>query len=80
VFTAGIGEHSPAIRARACADLDCLGITIDSAKNAEAIGKEMCISTDDSRVPVWVVPTNEELVIALDAMKLAQAHRQTPWV
>jgi acetate kinase len=40
----------------------------------------MRISTDDSRVEIRVIPTNEELVIALDAMKIAETARQTPWV
>ena len=69
VFTAGIGEHSPTIRARACAALAWAGVEIDPVRNASASG--MCrISSDLSRVAVWVIPTNEESVIARDTWKL----------
>jgi acetate kinase len=61
VFTAGIGEHALPIRERICRDLAWLGIDLDSAANA---GGEQCISTAKSRVSAWVVPTNEELMIA----------------
>ncbi|MFQ5937044.1 MAG: acetate/propionate family kinase [Acidiferrobacterales bacterium] len=71
VFTAGIGENSPRIRASICEDLDNLGITLDHKRNNEAIAKEMCISAEDSEAQVWVIPTDEELVIAIDAMTIA---------
>jgi acetate kinase len=61
VFTAGIGEHSAAVRAALCAKLAWLGIKLDSQANA-ANGPR--ISTADSRISVWVIPTNEELMIA----------------
>ncbi|MBC8153129.1 MAG: acetate/propionate family kinase [Bacteroidetes bacterium] len=61
VFTGGIGENAPAIRADLCAQLDYLGITIDSVRNAR---NEPIISPDHSRVTVRVIPTNEELMIA----------------
>lgn len=77
VFTAGIGENSPEIRAQMCAGLDRLGIRLDERRNREAIGKEMRISADDSPTQVWTIPTNEELVIAIDAMKIAQSVRAT---
>lgn len=80
VFTAGIGENSPRIRAAICADLDNLGIEIDPARNEAAIGTAAQISTDDSRVQVWVIPTNEELVIALDTAKIAEARARSPYV
>ncbi|MFQ6023376.1 MAG: acetate/propionate family kinase [Acidiferrobacterales bacterium] len=73
VFTAGIGENSPEIRARICEDLDNLGIRLDEAYNREAVEKETRISAADSDVQVWVIPTDEELVIAIDAMRIAQA-------
>lgn len=75
VFTAGIGENSPEIRARICTGLDSLGIRLDNARNDTATGKESRISADDSGVQVWVIPTDEELVIAIDAMKIARAER-----
>ncbi|MCH7638266.1 MAG: acetate kinase [Bacteroidetes bacterium] len=78
-FTAGIGTYSDVIREQICADLDGLGIVLDAGRNESANGTEAQISTDDSSVQVWVVPTNEELVIAQDAMKLALAAKQSPY-
>jgi acetate kinase len=70
VFTAGIGENAPDIRAGACKDLGFMGITIDPYRNAAAIGKEAIISDDDSPVKVLVVPTQEELVIANETARV----------
>jgi acetate kinase len=61
VFTGGIGENAPLIRSRVCRDAAWLGVAIDEAANAGGRG---CISGGASRVAVWVVPTNEELMIA----------------
>ncbi|MFZ2040070.1 MAG: acetate/propionate family kinase [Desulfobacterales bacterium] len=61
VFTGGIGENAPVIRSRVCRDAAWLGVAIDEAANAGGRG---CISGGASRVAVWVVPTNEELMIA----------------
>jgi acetate kinase len=69
VFTGGIGENSPDVRARACANLERIGITIDDARNREAIGREMRISADDSPTAVWAIPTDEELMIARDTVR-----------
>jgi acetate kinase len=81
LFTAGIGENSPYIREKSVADLDYLGIKLDREKNEKAErGKVEKISSDDSKVEVYVVPTNEELVIAIDAAKIAQATQQSPWL
>jgi acetate kinase len=66
VFTAGVGENSPIIRELTCDGLEFLGISLDKDKNAQAIGKEMDISSDSARVKVLAIPTNEELVIARD--------------
>ena len=79
VFTAGIGTYAAPIRAQICEGLAGLGIALDPARNAEADGQEALISTDDSAVQVWVVPTNEELMIALDAARLAEAAQQSPY-
>ena len=57
------------MRAKACEGLDFLGARIDPDKN-NIRGKEAVVSTDDSRVPIMVVPTNEELVIARDTVTL----------
>lgn len=81
VFTAGIGENSPYIRAKICSGMEYLGIELDSARNENPDKtREYRISTDTSKVSVWVIPTDEELVIALDAAKIAGAARQSPWV
>ena len=75
VFTAGIGENSPQVREGICSDLDHLGIRLDKTANSKAIAKEMRISSSGNPVQVWVIPTDEELVIAIDAMKIAQSAR-----
>lgn len=65
VFTAGIGENSAKAREKVCSGLEFLGVKLDAEKN-NIRGKEAVISTDDSKVTVLVIPTNEELVIARD--------------
>ena len=70
VFTAGIGENNPDLRAEICAGLDCLGIKLDPAANDACRGTEAVISAADSRVEVRVIPTNEEIVIARNAWQL----------
>ena len=72
VFTAGVGENSGEMRARVCQNLEYLGVKIDPEKN-NVRGKEAIISTDDSKVTVWVIPTNEELMIAQDTAALVNA-------
>ena len=69
VFTAGIGENAAHIRSMVCEYLGFLGITIDEEKNAVR-GKETEISTPDSKVSVFVIPTNEELAIARETAAL----------
>ncbi len=69
IFAGGIGENAAAIRAQICADLQVLGVSIDPAKNDAAIGKEADISGPDARIQVWVIPTNEELLIARDTLR-----------
>lgn len=71
VFTAGIGENSPLIRAMICEGLEFLGIELDETKNNETLGMEQIISSPSSKVEVIVIPTNEELMIALDTIVLA---------
>jgi acetate kinase len=68
VFTAGIGEHSPLVRAKVCDKLGWLGVTVDAKANA-ANGPR--ISAGDSRVSVFAIPTNEELMIARHTLALA---------
>lgn len=69
VFTAGIGENSSDTRKRVCEKIKSLGVKIDLDKN-NFRGEFKCFSSDDSKIPVYVVPTNEELMIALDTMEL----------
>ena len=71
-FTAGVGENGPDTRAAVCSYLGFLGVKLDEEKN-QVKGKEMLISTPDSKVQVWVVPTNEELMIAQDTAELVKA-------
>lgn len=68
-FTAGIGENDPDLRAYVCENLGYLGVKIDDEKN-HIRGEEIKISTDDSAVDVFVIPTNEELAIARDTLAL----------
>lgn len=73
VFTGGIGENSAVIRARICAELDALGIALDPARNEATVdGKEGDIASANARVRVFVIPTNEELLIARDTVRCAQ--------
>jgi acetate kinase len=70
-FSAGIGENSPEVRREVCSNLEWFGIELDDEKNLEAIGgKEMMISKDSSRVKIYVIPTNEELVLARDTARV----------
>ena len=75
VFTAGIGENETELRASACSNLDQLGLVLDPAKNQNLRGKEGVISTDQSRVKVMVIPTNEELVVAREVKRLLDHSR-----
>jgi len=71
-FTAGVGENGPSTRAAICEYLGFMGVKIDPEKN-NVRGKEALISTPDSKVQVWVIPTNEELMIAQDTAELVNA-------
>jgi acetate kinase len=68
VFTGGIGENAPAIRARVCESLGALGVRIDPAKNLQARGIEMDVSEEAASTRVWVIPTHEELLIARETL------------
>ena len=74
VFTAGIGEHCPYIRERALEELEYLGVKLDRERNSFAHSDTpVLISTDDSPVKVYMIPTNEELVIAKDTEAIVKA-------
>ena len=70
-LTAGVGENSKTMRKMIIDRINSLGVKIDEEKN-DFRGEFRCISTDGSRIPVYVVPTNEELMIAIDTMELAK--------
>lgn len=70
VFTGGIGEHTVCVREAVCADMEFLGIKLDKALNANPPrDKEVLISSKDSKVKVFIIPTNEELYIARETLK-----------
>lgn len=71
VFTAGVGEHTPEVREAVTEGLEFIGVKVDHDKNFNAKrGAEVEISTDDSKVKVFIIPTDEELMIALDTEKI----------
>ncbi|HOC16975.1 MAG TPA: acetate kinase [Vicinamibacterales bacterium] len=73
-FAGGIGENSSTIRRKVLSDMEWLGVKLDEARNLQAVrGKEMLISADDSRVPVYVIPTNEELILARDTVRAVKS-------
>ncbi|MDR3281356.1 MAG: acetate kinase [Synergistaceae bacterium] len=72
IFTAGIGENSDTTREMSLEGLEFMGIKLDKAKNEAVRGVEAEISAPDSPVKVWVIPTNEELMIARDTLKLTK--------
>ena len=75
-FTGGIGENSVRIRNGVCRDLDWFGIELDPARNAEGPAERQ-VSADGSRVEVWTVPTNEELVVARQSRDLLLSGRDS---
>jgi acetate kinase len=72
VFTGGIGENSPAMRAAICANLDWFGIALDPVMNAKN-ERESRVDALGSRVQLWIMPTNEELIVARQAKELLSA-------
>ena len=75
IFTAGIGENNPDLRAAICANLGELGIALDPARNEALRGAEGEISAAGSRAKVLVIPANEELVVARETVRCLQARR-----
>ena len=75
VFTAGMGENNPELRERACTNMEFLGIKIDNELNAKTHHQpnNVKLSTAESRVQVYVIPTNEELAIARDAEAIVKS-------
>lgn len=70
VFTAGVGENSSIVRAKAVEDLEWCGVKLNDTINRKTIGQEVDISADDAGVHTLVIPTNEELVIARDTVRI----------
>jgi acetate kinase len=70
VFTGGIGENSPDVRARICASMEWAGLHLDAQKNNDAIGREALISAGDSKLLAYAIPTDEELLIARDTVRV----------
>lgn len=70
VFTAGVGENQAQMREEVCANMEYMGVRLDTEKNKTIHGEEAVISTPDSKVTVCVIPTDEELMIATDTMNL----------
>ena len=71
VFTGGVGENQASCRAAACEGLEFMGVQIDAEKN-KVRGEEIVISSEESKVKVVVIPTDEELMIASDTMAILQ--------
>jgi len=69
IFTGGIGENSPGIRARICEGLAWAGLQFDQGRNEQMVAREGQISTADSTLHAWVIPTDEELLIARDTVR-----------
>lgn len=72
VFTGGIGENSPEVRARICAGMEWAGLQIDADSNGQMIGREGKISTDQSTLHAYAIPTDEELLIARDTVRVIE--------
>jgi acetate kinase len=70
VFTGGIGENSPDARARICAGMEWAGLHLDAVKNQETVSREGKICTDDSKLLAYAIPTDEELLIARDTVRV----------
>ncbi|MCD7848170.1 MAG: acetate kinase [Oscillospiraceae bacterium] len=75
LFTGGIGENSSEVRGAVCKDMSFMGIEIDEELNNSTRGKLVKISTENSKVEVWIVPTNEELLIARDTLAVVEANK-----
>ncbi len=70
VFTGGIGENSPEVRAGICAGMEWAGLRVDETKNQETVGREGKISTENSTLLAYAIPTDEELLIARDTVRV----------
>ena len=71
-FTAGVGENDNGVREEICSYFDYLGIKIDKNVNNSVRAVEVELTTKDSKIPVWMVPTNEELAICRETVALVK--------
>jgi len=76
IFTGGIGENAPEIRDRALQGLEFMGLRLDPERNAAAVGREADVSADGAAVRTLVIPTNEELIIARDTVRVVVGAEQ----
>jgi acetate kinase len=72
VFTGGIGENSPDVRARICAGMEWAGLGLDDSRNQQTVGREDKISTDDAKLQAYAIPTDEEVLIARDTVRVIE--------
>ncbi len=72
VFTGGIGENSADVRARICAEMEWAGLILDPTKNEDTVGREGTISAENSKLLAFAIPTDEELLIARDTVRVIQ--------
>ena len=70
VFSGGIGEHAAEVRARICAGMEWAGLVLDPALNASTVGREGRLSSEGTRLPAYVIPADEERVIAEDTIEV----------
>jgi acetate kinase len=78
IFTGGIGENSPEIRRRICEGLEWAGLKLDDSRNKQALGSEGQITTNDSTLHAFVIPTDEELLIARDTVRCITEETEEP--
>jgi acetate kinase len=72
IFTGGVGERMPILREQVCQDMEALGIKLNLEENAKFTDDIQVLSTPDSKVTVLKIPTNEELMIAIETQRLLQ--------
>lgn len=78
IFTGGIGQNSPEVREKICENLGWIGLDLDQERNANLVGgREGQISTETSRLAAYVIPTDEELLIARDTVRCMSASSGT---
>ncbi len=72
LFGGGVGENAPSVREKILSDMEWCGIQIDKLANAAAIGRESCISDQNSRIEIWVVPVDEAIILAKEAIAVIE--------